>query len=122
VNYSVLVVDDYERWRRRVAAEIDKSARWRVIAALEDGVDAVREAKARRPDVILLDIGLRTLNGVEAARRILADDPSARILFLTGQSSPEIAEAALATGAAGYLLKPEAGRSLLLALESVAAG
>jgi DNA-binding NarL/FixJ family response regulator len=122
VNYSVLVVDDYEPWRRRVAAELGKSARWRVIGELEDGVDAVREAKARRPDVILLDIGMQRLNGVDAARRIFADDPKARILFLTGQSSPEIAEVALATGAAGYLLKPEAGRSLLLALESVAAG
>ena len=122
MNYSVLVVDDYEPWRRRVAAEFAKSARWRVIGELEDGVDAVREAGSRRPDVILLDIGLKTLNGVDAARRILANDPTARILFLTGQSSPDIAEAALATGAAGYLLKPEAGRSLLRAIETVTAG
>jgi DNA-binding NarL/FixJ family response regulator len=122
VNYRVLVVDDYEPWRRRVASELGKSARWRVIGELEDGVDAVRQAKACRPDVILLDIGLRTLNGVDAARRILDDDPGARILFLTGQSTPDIAEAALATGAAGYLIKTEAGRSLIRALESVAAG
>jgi DNA-binding NarL/FixJ family response regulator len=122
VTYSVLVVDDYEPWRRRVVAELEKSGRWRIAGECEDGADAVREAAARKPDLVILDIGLKTMNGVEAARRILADDPNARILFLTGQPSPEVAEAALALGARGYLLKPEAGSALLRAVESVAAG
>ena len=120
--YSVLVVDDYEPWRRRVAAELEKSGRWRVAGECADGADAVREAAARKPDLVILDIGLKTMNGVEAARRILADDPNARILFLTGQQSPEVAEAALALGARGYLLKTEAGGALVRAMESVAAG
>lgn len=122
MTYSVLVVDDYEPWRRRVAAELDKSGRWRVVGECEDGGEAVLEASARKPDLIILDIGLKTMNGVEAARRIIADDPGARILFLTGQQSPEVAEAALATGARAYLLKPEAGGALLRAVEAVAAG
>jgi len=118
----VLVVDDYEPWRRRVAAELDKSSRWQIIGELEDGVDAVREARALKPDIILLDIGLKTLNGVEAARRVRADDPGARILMLTGQNSPDIAEVALGAGASGYLLKHEAGGKIVLAMEAVMAG
>ncbi len=122
MGYSVLVVDDYEPWRRRVCSELEKSGRWRIAGELTDGDAAVREARAGKPDVIVLDIGLETLNGIEAARRILSDNPAARILFLTGQSSPDIAEAALDTGAAGYLTKTDAGGRLLLAVETVAAG
>jgi DNA-binding NarL/FixJ family response regulator len=122
VGYNVLVVDDYEPWRRRVCSELEKSGRWRIAAELTDGDAAVREARAIKPDVIVLDIGLETLNGVEAARRILGDNPAARILFLTGQNSAEIAEAALDIGAAGYLTKTDAGGRLLLAVETVAAG
>src|SRR5215467_2347560 len=85
VTYSVLVVDDYEPWRRRVAAELDKSGRWRVVGECVDGVDAVREAAALRPDLIIRDIGLKTVNGIDGARRIVARDPAARILFLTEQ-------------------------------------
>jgi len=122
LTYNVLVVDDFEPWRRRIAAELSKSQRWRVVAECADGPDAVREAAERKPDLIILDIALKSMNGVEAARRILADNPRARILFITGQHSPDIAEAALATGARGYLLKPEAGGALLRAVEAVAAG
>jgi DNA-binding NarL/FixJ family response regulator len=122
VKFSVLVVDDYEPWRRRVAAELEKSGRWRVVCECEDGGDAVREAAARPHDLIILDIGLKTMNGVEAARRILAADPSARILFLTGQQSPDVAEAVLTAGARGYLLKPEAAGGLMRAVEAIAAG
>lgn len=122
MTYSVLVVDDYEPWRQRVAAELAKSDRWRVAGECADGDEAVRQAAALRPDLIILDIGLKTVNGIEAARHILAADPSARILFLTGQYSPDVAEAALSLGARGYLLKAEAGGALLRAVEAVAAG
>ncbi|HEX4568473.1 MAG TPA: response regulator [Vicinamibacterales bacterium] len=122
MTYSVLVVDDYEPWRRRVAAELDKSGRWRVVGECVDGADAVREAAALRPDLIILDIGLKTVNGIEAARRIIAGDPAARILFLTGQQSPDVAEAALSIGARGYLFKSEAGPALRRAVEAVVAG
>ena len=122
MTYSVLVVDDYEPWRRRVAAELDKSGRWRVVGECADGADAVREAAALRPDLIILDIGLKMVNGIEAARRIMAADPAARILFLTGQQSPDVADAALAAGGRGYLLKSEAGGGLLRAVEAIIAG
>src|SRR5262249_37308710 len=86
------------------------------------GLEAVRSARELAPDLILLDIGLPSLNGLEAARRILADDPASKILFLTEQRSPDIAETGLRAGARGYLLKFEAGDRLLLAMETVVNG
>jgi CheY-like chemotaxis protein len=93
-----------------------------VIGEVEDGLVAVRQAQALDPDLILLDIGLPSLNGLDAARRILADAPESKILFLTEQRSPDIAEAGLRAGARGYLLKVEAGDKLLLAMETVVNG
>jgi DNA-binding NarL/FixJ family response regulator len=118
----VLVADDYEPWRRRVASALQESPRWHVLGEVSDGLEAVREAQACKPDVVMLDIGLPALNGLEAARRIRANDPNSRILFLTAQTSPDVAVEALETGARGYLMKGEAGDSILLALETVVAG
>ena len=119
---SVLVVDDYEPWRRHVSAELQKYPRWRVVAEARDGLEAVRSAQTLNPDLILLDIGLPGLNGLEAARRILAHRRSARILIVTEQHSPDVAEAALEAGARGYLFKMDAGRDLPFAMEAVVNG
>jgi DNA-binding NarL/FixJ family response regulator len=119
---SVLVVDDYEPWRRHVSAELQKYPRWRVVAEARDGLEAVRSAQTLNPDLILLDIGLPGLNGLEAARRILARRRSARILIVTEQHSPDIAEAALEAGARGYLFKMDAGKDLPFAMEAVING
>lgn len=120
-SYSVLVVDDYEPWRRYLCAELRHSRRWRIVGEVSDGVEAVRAAQALAPDLILLDIGLPGLDGLEVARRIRAHGPDAKILFVTGERSGDIAKAALGTGAGGYLLKTEAAR-LLLAMEIVLHG
>ncbi len=118
----VLVVEDHELWRERVCAELGRSPRYQIVGQLADGAEAVDAARALKPDVILLDIGLLTFSGIEAARRIVAEEPNARILFLTAQRSVQIAEAALSTGARGYLLKTETAGNLQLAVETVANG
>lgn len=120
--YSVLVVDDYQPWRRHVCQVLQSHSRWRVVGEASDGLEAVHKARALDPDLILLDIGLPTMNGLEAARRILAHDPAARILFLTEQRSVDIAEAALDAGARGYLIKSDAGGRLLPAMEAIVNG
>jgi len=99
-----------------------KSGRWRVIDEGADGLEAIQKARVHQPDLILLDIELPVLTGLEAARRILAHDPSAKILFLSLHRSWDIAEAALSTGARGYILKPNAGHELLPGMEAVAEG
>jgi DNA-binding NarL/FixJ family response regulator len=116
------VVDDYEPWRRHVCAELQKHPRWRIVSEVRDGLEAVRTARELDADLILLDIGLPGLNGLEAARRILAQRPAARILIVTEQHSPDIAEAALVAGARGYLFKMDAGRDLPFAMEAVVNG
>jgi DNA-binding NarL/FixJ family response regulator len=122
VNHRVLVIEDHDLWRQRVCAELGRTERYDVVGELTDGAEAVREASRLKPDVVILDISLQNVNGIEAARRIFTANPDARILFLTAQRSREIAEAALATGARGDLLKTEAGGKLELAVETVING
>jgi DNA-binding NarL/FixJ family response regulator len=93
-----------------------------VVAETADGLDAVHKAKELQPDLILLDIGLPTLNGLEAANRIPQVAPGAKILFLSQNSDKEIVRAALSTGAQGYILKTDAGRELLPAVAGALGG
>ena len=122
MSYRVLVVDDFDPWRRHVASTLGESDRWRIVGEAADGPDAIQKAADLRPDLILLDVGLPTLNGIEAARRILARDPNLKILFVSEHQSWEIAEAALCTGARGYICKSDSGRELLPAMDAIVEG
>ena len=119
---SVLVVDDYEPWRRFASTALLKQPELRVIGEVSDGLEAVQQAQQLQPDLILLDVGLPTLNGIEAARRIREVSPSSKILFVSENRSPDIAEAALSTGARGYVVKSDAAGELLPAVKAVLDG
>jgi CheY-like chemotaxis protein len=95
---------------------------WEASGEASDGWEAVEKAATLQPDVILLDVELPTLNGVEAARRILTSHPGARILFVSSHRSWDVVDAAMGTGARGYLLKTSAAGELVPAMETVAAG
>ena len=118
----VLVVDDYEPWRHFVSAALRSEPDLEIISQASDGAEAVRQACQLRPELILLDIGLPTINGIEAARRIRECSPQSKILFVTENRSHDIAEAALATGAGGYVVKSDAGNELVPAVKSVLEG
>lgn len=118
----VLVVDDYEPWRRFVCSTLQKRPELQIIGEVSDGSEAVRIAEELQPDLILLDIGLPTLNGFEAARRIRSLSPESRILFLSEHRSREMADEALRIGGSGYVAKFDAKRELLLAVEAVLGG
>src|SRR5262245_50047210 len=122
MSTRVLVVDDHERWRRYVASAVRTKPGCHVVGEVADGLEAVRQAEKLRPELILLDVGLPTLNGVEAARRILASVPDCRILFLSEHCSADIASAAMRLGAFGYLLKSDAGSELLPAIRAIIEG
>jgi len=118
----VLVVDDHEPFRQSVCSMLRTRPQWHVIGEASDGSEAVQKAQQLRPDVIVLDIGLPTLNGLDAARRIRTLAPESTILFLSQESSVEVAQAALSLGALGYVVKARAGTELLAALEAVSQG
>ena len=121
-SVRVLVVDDYLPWRQFVCRALLARPNWRVIGQVSDGLDAIQKAQDLQPDLIVLDIGLPTLNGIEAARRMRTAAPDSKILFLSENSSVEIAEEALRTGAAGYVVKSRAAQELLPALDAVLNG
>jgi DNA-binding NarL/FixJ family response regulator len=119
---SFLIVDDYEPFRQFIATKLQTDLQLRIIKEACDGADAVQQAQELQPDLILLDIGLPTLNGIEAARRIRKVSPASKILFVTDNRSADIAEEALSTGADGYVVKSDAGSELLPAIEAVLHG
>jgi len=95
---------------------------WQVISEASDGLEAVQKAEELKPDIVLLDIGLPKLNGIEAARRIQQLSPSSKIIFLTQNKDLDIVWAALGTGALGYVRKTDARRELLPAVDAVLRG
>jgi DNA-binding NarL/FixJ family response regulator len=118
----VLVVDDYEPFRRFVCSTLDQRPDLQVIGEASDGLEAVRTAEELKPDLIVLDIGLPSLNGIEVARRIRKLCPECKILFMSQESSVDVAQAAFSLGAMGYVVKAHAGSELFAAMESVCHG
>jgi DNA-binding NarL/FixJ family response regulator len=118
----VLVVDDFERFRRFVCSTLGKRQDLQVIGEASDGLEAVRKAEELKPDLIVLDIGLPTLNGIEVARRIRELCPECKILFMSQVSSADVAQEAFSLGAMGYVVKAYARRELSAAVEAVCQG
>jgi DNA-binding NarL/FixJ family response regulator len=121
-SLRVLVVDDYEPFRRFTCSTLEKIPNLRVVGAASDGLEAVQEAEELQPDLIVLDIGLPTLNGIEAARRIRKVSPESKILFLTQESSADVVREVLGLGALGFVVKARAGSELLVAVDEVCQG
>jgi DNA-binding NarL/FixJ family response regulator len=115
-------VDDYEPWRRFVSTTLQERREFHLVAEATDGLQAIQVAQELQPDLILLDIGLPALNGIEAARQIREISPESRILFVSDNQSREIAEEALRTGGGGYVVKSAAVSELLPAVEAVLQG
>src|SRR5262249_12317224 len=118
----ILLVDDYEEWRRQVAQLLQVRPEVQVTCQATDGWEAVRRAEELKPDLVLLDIGLPKLNGIEVARRIRQLSCNSRIIFLSQDRSPDAVQTALNTGACGYVYKADAGSELLTAIEAVLRG
>ena len=119
---SVLVVEDFAPFRSFILSILGERADLQVICEVADGLEAVRKAQELKPDLILLDICLPTLNGIEAARQIHKLAPESKIIFLTQESSADVVREALTLGAWGYVLKTSAAIDLLAAVEAVLEG
>jgi CheY-like chemotaxis protein len=118
----VLVVEDFAPYRRFICSTLANLAGLQVIGEVSDGLEAVQKAQDLQPDLILLDVGLPTLNGIEAARRIRQRAPEAKIIFVSQESSADVVQAALNLGARGYVVKEKAASDLRAAVEAVLAG
>jgi DNA-binding NarL/FixJ family response regulator len=98
-------VEDSPPFRRFICSTLGERPDLRVVAEVSDGLEAVQKAAELKPDLILLDIGLPTLNGIEAARQIRELSPESKIVFLSQETSADVVEEALSTGAWGYVVK-----------------
>jgi DNA-binding NarL/FixJ family response regulator len=121
-SIRILIIDDFKDWRLQVRLLLQSRTEFQLIAEASDGSEAVQKAEELKPDLILLDIGLPKLNGIEAARRIRQCSPTSKIIFLSQNSDVDVVRAALSSGALGYVRKIDAGRQLLLAVEAVLRG
>jgi len=118
----VMVVEDHEPFRRFICSTLGAQEHLQIIDEVDNGLQAVLQAKVSQPDLIVLDIGLPGLNGIEAARRIFHLVPEAKIVFLSQESSADVIQEALRTGALGYVVKTRAQDELLDAIETVLQG
>lgn len=120
--YKTLIIEDFARFRQSALLTLQQRAEFQVIYEAADGLEGVQRAQELQPDLILLDIGLPKLNGIEAALRIRKVSPDSKILFLTQESSAEVVQEAFHLGAQGYLLKSDMDSELLLAVDAILQG
>ncbi len=118
-KYRILIADDHEIVRHGLRALLESHAGWEVCGEATDGWDAVKKTAELKPDVVAMDIGMPNLNGLDAARQILRDNPRQKVLFLTMYQSEQLARTILQAGARGLLLKSEAGLELVSAIEAL---
>ena len=120
--FRVLVVEDHEPFRRFLCSTLEKRPELQIVCEVSDGQDAVRKSGELHPDLILLDVGLPSLNGIEAARQIRKLSHKSKILFVSQESSADVVQEAFRIGALGYVAKVNAGSDLLPAVEAVCQG
>lgn len=120
--HRVLVVEDHERFRRVLCELLQQRADVLIVGEAADGLDAIRQAEALRPDVVMLDIGLPMLNGIEVAGRIRATVPDAKLVFVTNEPSLDVVEQAFTRGAHGYVYKPRVRRDVLAVFDAINRG
>jgi DNA-binding NarL/FixJ family response regulator len=115
----ILIADDHELLRKGLVSTIASVPGWSVVGEAANGRAAVEMALDLRPDVVVLDLGMPELNGLDAARQICAALPQAGVLMLTAHESEQVVREVLAAGARGYLLKSDAGRELVAAIQAL---
>jgi len=118
-SHRILVADDHEVVRRGLRVLLEAQPGWQVCGEAVTGREAVQKVRELKPDIVVLDITMPDLNGLEATRQILKTVPSTQVLILTVHDSDEVVHRVLCAGARGYLLKSDAGHDLVAAVEAL---
>jgi DNA-binding NarL/FixJ family response regulator len=118
-NYRILIADDHEIVRKGLRSLMESHTGWEVCGEAVDGWDAIRKVEELKPDLVALDIGMPNLNGLEAARQMLRNNMRTKILFLTVYETEQAAKTAVQIGAKGLILKSDAARELVSAVEAI---
>jgi DNA-binding NarL/FixJ family response regulator len=119
---QILIVDDSVPWQRFVQSRLEAAPGLKVIAVAADGSEGVQKASEIQPDVVLMDVSLPEMNGIEATRQIRRISPGSKILFVSMLNELDVVQAAFAAGGSGYVLKWDAGRDLIPAIEAILLG
>jgi DNA-binding NarL/FixJ family response regulator len=119
VGFRILVADDHEVVRRGLCALLQSRPEWEICGEAADGREAVEKSQNLKPDAVIIDIGMPTLNGLEATRQILKANPDIRVLVLTLHDSDQMIREVLDAGARGFLLKSDAARDLISAVQAL---
>ena len=119
MSFRILVADDHEVVRRGLCALLQAQPDWEICGEANDGREALEKAQKLKPDVVILDIGMPSLNGLEATRQILKSNPQTKVLILTLHDSDQVVREVLNAGARGFLLKSDAARDLVAAVEAL---
>src|SRR6266567_6480062 len=116
---SILIADDHALVRRGLRTLLESQAKWKVVAEVSNGREAVERATALQPDVAILDIGMPKLNGIDSASLIFKASPKTRILILTMHSAEDVIQRMVSVGASGYVLKSDAEKDLIAAVDAL---
>lgn len=119
MKLRILLADDHEIVRRGLAALLQRHEGWEICGEASDGREAVEKAKELKPDVVIIDIGMPNLNGLDATRRLLQYDPNFKVIVLTVTDADQVIREALDAGARGFVLKSDAARDLVSAIEAL---
>jgi DNA-binding NarL/FixJ family response regulator len=119
MKLRILLADDHEIVRRGLSSLLQKHEGWEVCGEAGDGRQAIEMAKQLKPDVVIVDIGMPHLNGLDTTRHLLQHDPNSKVIILTITDSDQVIKEALDAGARGFVLKSDAARDLVAAVEAL---